>query len=86
MVSLEVMIYIDGNVLVSVIVVTVIPKPQALGIRYIFLCTWSQWLNSQSLDSATMLADSHRFHPYMVGQLFSPSPFFSLFPFDFAIV
>ena len=33
MVSLEVRIYIDGDVLVSVIVVTVIPKPQALCIR-----------------------------------------------------
>ena len=33
MVYLEVRIYIDGDVLVSVIVVTVIPKPQALCIR-----------------------------------------------------
>ena len=33
MVSLEVRIYIDGDVLVSVLVVTVIPKPQALCIR-----------------------------------------------------
>ena len=30
MVSLQVRIYIDGDVLISVIVVTVIPKPQAL--------------------------------------------------------
>ena len=48
MVYLEVRIYIDGDVLVSVIVVTVIPKPQALCI------SWSQWLNSQCLDSDTM--------------------------------
>ena len=33
MLSLQVRIYIDGDVVVSVIVVTVIPKPQAHGIR-----------------------------------------------------
>ena len=48
MVSLEVRIYIDGDVVISVIIVTVIPKPQALCI------SWSQWLNSQHLDSDTM--------------------------------
>ena len=47
MVSLEVMIYSDGDVF-SVIVVTVIPKPQELCL------SWSQWLNSQRLDSDTM--------------------------------
>ena len=50
----------------------VILKPQALGI------SWSQWLNSQSLDSTTMLADGHRFHPRAVNSFFPPFSYFSL--------